>query len=97
MSGESSSGESSSGDSSSESRTHLPSRVDQMECKLPNRQDDDLMLAATAMGGHGPSPDEAVEDTKVDVEVVEEGEEAETAGPVPSSSKERADLSPATY
>ena len=97
MSGESSSGESSSGDSSSESRTHLLSHVDQMECKLPNRQDDGLVPAATAACGHSPSPDEAAEDTEVDVEVVEEGEEAETAGLVPSSSKERADLSPATY
>lgn len=55
------------------------------------------MPAAVAAGGHGPSLDEAAKDTEVDVEVVEEGEEAETAGPAPSGSKERAYLSPATY
>ena len=55
------------------------------------------MPAAVAAGGHGPSPDEAAKDTEVDVEVVEEGEESETTRLVPFGSKERADLSPATY
>ena len=55
------------------------------------------MPTAAAAGGHGRSPDEVAEDTEVDVEVEEEGEEVETAGPAPSGSKEHANLSPATY
>jgi hypothetical protein len=46
----------------------------------PNRQDD-LMPVDTALGGHDPSPDQATESMKVDVEIVEESEEAKTTGP----------------
>lgn len=43
------------------------------------------------------SPDLAIEETDAYVEIVEEGEEAETAGPMPFGAKGRSDLSPTTY
>ena len=40
------------------------------------------MLEHPARLGQGPSGDETIEDTNVDVEIVEEGEEGEATGPV---------------
>lgn len=49
------------------------------------------------MGGRDPSPDQAAEGTKVDVEIVEEGEEAETTSPAWYGAKGRPNLFLATY
>jgi hypothetical protein len=40
---------------------------------------------------------EADEEIETDVEIVEEGEEGETAGPVPAAMKGQPDLTPITY
>lgn len=50
-----------------------------------------------SIGDQAHSPDLAVEETDVNIEIVEEGEEAETIGPAPSGTEGRLDLSSATY
>ena len=59
---------------------------------MANTQDVDM-----ASEHPGPSRSDAGEETDVDVEIVEEGEEGETAGPVPVAVKDQSDLEPATY
>jgi hypothetical protein len=47
--------------------------------------------------GAGPSHINDEEDTEIDIELVEDEEEGETAGSVPASAKGQLDLEPATY
>ena len=51
----------------------------------PNAPDDNLALESPAGGGLGLSRDKDVEETDADIEIVEEGEEGKTAGPVPAA------------
>ena len=102
MSSESSSDESSpngssSGGSSSESRTHSQSQMDQILTDSPQGRNDNLMPEHRAVDEQAHSLDPTIEETDADIEIVEESEEAETAGPAPSSTMGRPDLSPATY
>ena len=55
------------------------------------------MLEHHAIDEQAHSPDPTVEETDADVEIVEEGKEAETIGVVPSGAKGRPNLSPTTY
>ena len=59
---------------------------------MANTQDVDM-----ASEHPGPSRFDAGEETDVDVEIVDEGEEGETTGPVPAVVKGQSDLEPATY
>ena len=102
MSSESSSGDSSSNGSSSDgsssgSHTRSQSGSDQAMARSPNTRDDNLVPEHHVGSGLGPSRGEAVEETDADVEIVEEGEEGETAGPVPAVVKGQSNLEPATY
>ena len=83
MSGDSSYSGSSSGGSSSESLTSLPSQVEMVVVDLLSERSGSL-AAGAATGGGGLSHDQAAEGTEMDVEILEEGEEAETPGPMPS-------------
>lgn len=83
MSSDSSYSGSSSGCSSSESLTSLPGRVETVVLDLLSERSGSL-AAGVATGGGGLSPDQAAEGTEMDVEILEEGEEAKTPGPTPS-------------
>jgi hypothetical protein len=52
---------------------------------LLNARDCNMALVCAARSGTGPSCDDAIEETDTEVEIVEEGEEGETAGPVPAA------------
>jgi hypothetical protein len=88
---------SSSDGSSSESRTRSPSGHEQTGAQSPNREIVNLMAEPPCEGGQGPVHDDAVDETDADVEIVEEGEEGETAGLVPTAIAGQPDLRPATY
>ena len=62
-----------------------------------NAQDDNLAPENPTAGGLGPSRDDASEETDSEVEIVEEGEEGETAGPVSSVVRGQLDLTLVTY
>lgn len=51
----------------------------------------------TTMEHQGPSHIEASEETEIDIEIVEDGEDGETAGPRPVTVRGQLDLEPATY
>jgi hypothetical protein len=102
MSSESTSGASvSSGSSSdvsgSESHTNSQSASERMGALLPNTQGDYVMPAHAARSARGPSHDIDAEETDADVEIVEEGEEGETPGPIPAAAKGQPVLTLATY
>ena len=71
--------------------------MDQILTDSLQGRDDNLMPEHPAIRDRAHSPDLAVEETDADIEIVEEGEEAETAGPVPSGTEGQLDLSLATY
>ena len=90
MSSESSSGAnsssgSSSDSSSSESRTNSQGVPERMKAHLSNIQDDNAAPAHPARSILGRSRVDADEGTDIDVGIVEEGEEGESDGPVPSA------------
>ena len=102
MSSESSSGDNSSSGSSSDgsssgSRTRSRSRSEQLIARSLNTWDDILAPEHPSGSGLGPLHDDAVEETDIDMAIVEEGEVGETPGPVPTAVKGQSDLSPATY
>ena len=97
MSSESSSGDnsssgSSSDTSSSESRSHLQSGSERNMAHSSNAQGSNLAREGLGAGGPGPSCNDSSEGTDTDVEIVEEGEEGETAGPVPGAIQGQPDL-----
>jgi hypothetical protein len=55
------------------------------------------LYGKVAAGGQGPSCDDSSEGTNTDVETVEEGEEGETAGPVPAAARGQPDLTLVSY
>lgn len=97
MSGDNLPSGSSSDGSSLESRTRSPSGHEQTGAQSPNREIVNLMAEPPRKGGQGPVHDDAIDETDADVEIVEEGEEGETVGPVPAAIAGQPDLSPATY
>ena len=56
--------------------------------------DDNLAPERPVGGDLGPSRDDAGGETDIDVEIVEEGEEGETTGPVPAAIRGQPDLTP---
>jgi hypothetical protein len=68
-----------------------------MEDQLPNIQDDKAMPVHPARSVPSPSCVEADEETDIDIEIVEEGEEGKSIGPVPATIKGMSDLTPTTY
>jgi hypothetical protein len=68
-----------------------------MEAQLPNIQDGNAAPAHPARSVPGPLRVEANEETDIDVEIVEEGEEGKSAGPVLATVKGLSDLTPTTY
>jgi len=96
MSGDSSYSGSSSGGSSSESRTSSLGRGKKVVVDLLSEGSVGLASCA-AMGGDGLSPNQAADGTNADVEILEEGEEAETPGPASSGVLGQPKLLPATY
>ena len=90
MSSESTPGASSPSGSSSnssrpESRTSSQGMPERMEAQTWNTQDDNAASALPTESVRGPSCVEADEETDVNVEIVEEGEEGESDGPVPAT------------
>ena len=65
-----------------------------MARQSPNRQGINLMPEPSGEGRQGPLHDEATNETDADVEIVEEGEEGETTGPVPAAIRGQPDLTP---
>ena len=63
----------------------------------PTAQGGKLAAEHPVEGCPGPSRIDIDEETDTDVEIVEEGEEGETPGPVPTAVKGQLDLTPATY
>lgn len=80
-----------------ESQTRLPSRMDLMATESVNRQGASLMPVDPVVGDQDPLPGHVAEGTEADVEIVEEGNEAETTGPAPPAAKGCLDLFPATF
>ena len=78
---------SSSGGSSSESRTDLRGATVEVEAPMANTQGDVT----------GPSRVNVSKETETDVEVVEDGEEGESAVLVPAVARGLLDLTPVTY
>ena len=62
-----------------------------------NALDDNLTPENPAAGGLGPSHDDAGEEPDTDLEIMEEGEEGKTVGPVPSAVMGQPNLSLVTY
>jgi hypothetical protein len=67
-----------------------------MEAQLPNIQDGNAAPAHPARSVPGPLHVEANEETDIDVEIMEEGEEGKSAGPVPGRVKGLSNLKPTT-
>ena len=95
--GDNSSSGSSSDGSSSESWTHSPSDREQMVGQSPNRGGADLVPGPSSEGSQGRLRDDAADETDANVEIVEEGEEGETAGLMPATIRGQPDLTPITY
>ena len=94
--GNSSSGSSSDG-SSSRSRTESRSVSEQAMAQSLKAHDNNLAPERPAGGGLGPSHDDAGGETDTNVEIVEEGEEGETTGPVSAAVRGQLDLTLITY
>jgi hypothetical protein len=96
-SGSSSSIRSSSDTSSSKSCTDSQSESERIVAHLVNAQDINLAPERLAMGVPGPSCNDSSKGTDTDVEIMEEGEEGKTTGPVPAAVRGQPDLTPVTY
>ena len=92
-----SSSESSSDGSNSGSRTRSRSESEQVMTQSPNALGNNMTLERAVEGARSPSHVDAGEETDTGVEIVEEGEEGETTGPVPAAVKGQLDLTPVTY
>jgi hypothetical protein len=62
-----------------------------------NAQDINLVPERLAVGGPGPSRNDSGEGTDTNVEIMKEGEEGKTVGPVPATIEGQPDLTLVTY